>query len=369
MTCGTVRASADETRFILRAELRAADAVVVTYAYELSASGAFVATEWIAEVGNDVALRLSFPKLLEPIDLVARVEARCPPSGPGVPAGLRLRFEPNEQLTALLTRANDAQQISLRACRILFVEDNGFIRDVFDYGMRVFFAARGAYTIDHAESAELAWERLTGSDYDVAIVDYYLPVETGASLIERVRAHAQLAELPIVAVSVGGRDAREASLAAGADVFLDKPLVFRDLFNTLRILGQASTSAAGSSRKTILVFDDSPMTLELTRAALEAAGYDVAVAETLETFEQHRGALDPDLILVDVQMPEAFGDDVVLTLREGHGVRVPILLVSSLEESELATRAERSRAAGYIQKTAGMRELVRRCKEALEASA
>lgn len=368
MTCGTMRASADETRFILRAEVRNGGEVVVTYAYELSPCSAFVATEWIAEVGTSVSLCLSFPRLLEPVELLARVEEQCAPSGPGVPAGLRLSFEPEPRLTELLTRANDASHISLHACRILFVEDNGFIRDVFDYGLRVFFAARGAYRVDHAESAELAWERLTGTNYDVAIVDYYLPLETGASLIERVRANEQLAKLPIVAVSVGGRDAREASLAAGADVFLDKPLVFRDLFNTLRILGQGM-SAPTNTKKTILVFDDSPMTLELTRAALEAAGYSVAIAETLETFEQHRGALDPDLILVDVQMPEAFGDDVVLTLREGHGVRVPILLVSSLEESELATRAERSRAAGYIQKTAGMRELVRRCKEALEASA
>ena len=74
------------------------------------------------------------------------------------------------------------------------------------------------------------------------------------------------------------------------------------------------------------------------------------------------------MILVDVQMPEAFGDDVVLALREGHGVRVPILLVSSLEESELASRTERARAAGYIQKKVGIGELVRRCKQVLEAA-
>jgi DNA-binding response OmpR family regulator len=93
----------------------------------------------------------------------------------------------------------------------------------------------------------------------------------------------------------------------------------------------------------------------------------VGIAEDLATFEQQRDSLAPDLILVDVQMPEAFGDDVVLTLREGHGVTVPILLVSSLEEDELASRAQRSRAAGYVRKSEGMKELVRRCKEALEA--
>lgn len=367
MTRGSLRTSADQNRFILRAELRRRDQEIeVSYAFDIKTSSLSVATEMVAEVGDVVSLRLSFPTLLAPIDLAARVESHSPPNGPGVPAALRLQFEPDARLTTLIERAADVR-LAVRACRVLLVEDNGFIRDLFDYGMRVFFEARGPYSLEHAETVEAAWQRLIDASFDVAIVDYYLPHDSGALLIERVRAESRISSLPIVAVSVGGRDARDASLAAGADLFLDKPLVFRDLFSTLRVLA-LSAAAPAPSKKTILVFDDSPMILELTRAALEAAGFCVAVAEDLATFEQHRGALDPDLILVDVQMPEAFGDDVVLTLREGHGVRVPILLVSSLEESELASRTERARAAGYIQKKAGMGELVRRCKEVLEAA-
>lgn len=369
MTRGTLRTNADENRFILRAELSSTDEQVVSYAFDLTPRSAFVATEWTPPIGQELALRLSFPRLLEPIDLVARVADYCAPSGPGAPAGLQLGFEPDPRLTELLELASTPRPFAMPAYRILLVEDNGFIRDIFEYGIRVFFEARGSYKVDHAESAELAWQRLEDTEYDVAIVDYYLPAADGASLIARVRRDDRHASLPVVAVSVGGRDARDASLAAGADLFLDKPVVFRDLFNTLRILSQISVSQAAGEKKTILVFDDSPMVLELTRAALESAGFTVAIAEDLATFERHRGALDPDLILVDVQMPEAFGDDVVLTLREGHGVRVPILLVSSLDESELATRAARARAAGYIQKRAGMGELVRRCKEVLEVAA
>jgi DNA-binding response OmpR family regulator len=367
MSRGTLRTGADENRFILRAELHHGDQPIdVTYAFDIKATSVFVASDAIVDVGSELSLRLSFPKLLEPLDLVARVESHMPPSGPGAPAGMRLEVEPDPRLTALVERACDTR-LPAQACRVLLVEDNGFIRDIFEYGMRVFFEARGAYSLDHAETVEAAWQQLTGASYDVAIVDYYLPADSGALLIERVRADARMADLPIVAVSVGGREARDASLAAGADLFLDKPLVFRDLFNTLRVLA-LSGEAATTSKKTILVFDDSTMILELTRAALEAAGFEVAIAEDLATFEQYRGELDPDLILVDVQMPEAFGDDVVLALREGHGVRVPILLVSSLEESELASRSERARAAGYIQKKVGISELVRRCKEVLEAT-
>lgn len=361
-----MRTRADKSRFILRAELHRENETAISYAFDLTPYSAFVASDWTAEVGSPIELVLSFPRLLEPLRLHARVDEQCAPSGPGAPAGLLVRFDADARLTSLLERAS-ADEAPRAATRILFVEDNGFIRDVFEYGLRVFFEARGGYAVDQAESAEIAWQQLGGTSYDVAIVDHYLPADTGAQLIERMRRDPRLSDLPIVAVSVGGTDAREACLAAGADLFLDKPLVFRDLFNTLRVLAHAAHPKAARKKPTILVFDDSPMVLELTRAALEAAGFTVAIAEDLATFEQHRGSIDPDLILVDVQMPEAFGDDVVMTLREGHGVRIPILLVSSLDESELASRAERARAAGYIPKSAGMGELVRRCKQVLGA--
>jgi DNA-binding response OmpR family regulator len=117
--------------------------------------------------------------------------------------------------------------------------------------------------------------------------------------------------------------------------------------------------------KRILVFDDSPFVLELTQVALERAGYSVAVALNLDAFERARAAEEPDLILVDVQMPEAFGDDVASTLRGARGVRAPILLVSNLEDRELERRAIEAEVDGWISKKAGLQELVRRVKELL----
>ena len=272
----SLRANADDNRFVLRAELRCEGETVVSYAFDVTPSSAFVATEWSGRTGNPIALRLSFPRLLEPVELAAVIAEQCDPSGPGAPAGLRLSFEPDDRLSALLARAADENSAIAGSCRILFVEDNHFIRDVFDYGLRVFFEARGAYTVHHAESVDDAWQQLASGAYDVAIVDYYLTAGTGANLIERVRADQRIAHLPIVAVSVGGRDARDASLAAGADLFLDKPLAFRDLFNTLRILNLSPIPTPLHAKKRVLVFDDSPMVLEVTRAALESAGFAAA---------------------------------------------------------------------------------------------
>jgi CheY-like chemotaxis protein len=57
-----------------------------------------------------------------------------------------------------------------------------------------------------------------------------------------MRSEPRLAEMPVVAMSVGGSEARAATLAAGADLFLDKPLVLKDLFSTLERLNSHGAS-------------------------------------------------------------------------------------------------------------------------------
>lgn len=115
----------------------------------------------------------------------------------------------------------------------------------------------------------------------------------------------------------------------------------------------------------VLIIDDSPLVLELTRSALVDEGYDVSVATTLDEFEALRIAAPPDLILVDVQMPEAFGDDLAALLRGAYGVEVPIFLLSSLGDDELAVRAAAANATGFISKRSGLDKLVARVHEAV----
>jgi two-component system sensor histidine kinase and response regulator WspE len=108
---------------------------------------------------------------------------------------------------------------------------------MFSYGIRKYFRGRPGYvTVDHASDGAAAWQMLASASYDLAIVDYYLPVLDGAQLVQRMRSEPRLQSVPIVAISVGGSEAREATLAAGADLFLDKPLVLKDLFATLERL-------------------------------------------------------------------------------------------------------------------------------------
>jgi DNA-binding response OmpR family regulator len=122
------------------------------------------------------------------------------------------------------------------------------------------------------------------------------------------------------------------------------------------------------SRKKILIFDDSAIVLDVTRFALERAGYDVVVANCLQELEEEQARFNPDLLLIDIQTPEAMGDDVAVVLRAARGIEAPIFLYSGLDEGELARRAEEADLEGYICKWIGIERVVERVKDILRES-
>jgi CheY-like chemotaxis protein len=236
-------------RLILRAELTIRGETIVTRTRELSADEIVLPTSSIPPLGTPVTLRLSFPGLVEAFELSGEVTAHHASDGPGeAPAltiGIRDCAELSRERFARLLAPQDASVPSTSGFHILIVEDNGMIRDMFAYGVHKYFKTHGSVKVDVAPDGAAAWELLAGARYDLAIVDYYLPIVNGAQLIERIRGDERFVRLPVVAISIGGEDARSASIQAGADLFLDKPVVLRDLFATLdRLALQKEHSAS-----------------------------------------------------------------------------------------------------------------------------
>jgi CheY-like chemotaxis protein len=232
-------------RVVLRAEIESPKGGVVTNTTSLSESSALLASELVVEVGTEVKFQLSFPGLLEPRSYTGRVVQVHAADGYGMSRSIEVGFtfrgdEERQSIADLVERVREsgvfraASPATRHDYRVLLVEDNELIRDMFAYGVDKYFRTNASsVVVDLADDAEGAWEMLRASTYDLAIVDYYLPQSTGAQLVTRMRRDASLHGVPVVAISVGGAAAREASLEAGADLFLDKPIVLRDLFTTL----------------------------------------------------------------------------------------------------------------------------------------
>lgn len=111
--------------------------------------------------------------------------------------------------------------------------------------------------------------------------------------------------------------------------------------------------------KRILLIDDSPVIQAAASHALTEVGFEVSTRSTFD--ELMSQPIDGfDLILMDVQMPELYGDDVAMVLRSERGVLTPIYLFSTLDASDLAERAAAARVDGYISKSLGMEHVLER---------
>jgi DNA-binding response OmpR family regulator len=116
-------------------------------------------------------------------------------------------------------------------------------------------------------------------------------------------------------------------------------------------------------RELILVVDDEPRMTKFIRMNLELEGYRVIEAHNgLEALEKARTDL-PDLIVLDVMMPELNGFDTLEMLREVSSVPVIMLTVRADEEDKV--RGLELGADDYVTKPFGAREFVSRVKAVL----
>lgn len=239
-----VAPGSDLRRVFLRAELRVAGRELIAHTREISRQGAVVFGDNVASVGDLVLLKLSLPRHVAPLSFQGRVVGLGGSGQPGDPGTVTIAFDTHNEaatrgLDELFRRLDEETASSSvgGSYRVLVVDDNEMMRDLFAYGVRKYFRRQATQVIvDGAADGLAAWRMLQTVSYDLAVVDCYLPVLDGARLVERIRSQPELAELLIVGVSGGGRDAADAMLTAGVDLFLDKPIVLRDVFSTLESL-------------------------------------------------------------------------------------------------------------------------------------
>ena len=119
---------------------------------------------------------------------------------------------------------------------------------------------------------------------------------------------------------------------------------------------------------TVLVIDDEPDVLLLCRVNLEHAGHRV-----LEASDGNEGLAEavserPDAILLDVMLPEVDGFEVLTTLRSGHLVEVPVVLLTARARWEDQVKGWQAGAADYVIKPFSPASLVDAVERALRSS-
>lgn len=123
---------------------------------------------------------------------------------------------------------------------------------------------------------------------------------------------------------------------------------------------------AETSSPTILVADDEPVNRALLQRRLEREGYRVLTARNGSEAVRQVKEVHPDLVIMDVMMPEMDGMDACRLLKESEATRdIPIIFLSARDETEIKVNGLSLGADDYISKPFEAEELIARVHVAI----
>jgi CheY-like chemotaxis protein len=204
----------------------------------------------------------------------------------------------------------------------LVVDDDDKAADL----IRLLLEAEGMRVV-RAASAEDAMRMAPQQALSLITLAIELPGMNGWDFLEKIRKLPKLGSVPVVVVAA--QDCGEMALSRGAAAVLQKP-VSRDQLREL--LDDLGLNPAAERTHTVLIVDDDPKAVEVIAAFLEGPAYHTVRAYGGRQAISLARQLHPDLILLDLMMPEVSGFDVVAELGRSPGTAdIPILVVTAKE--------------------------------------
>jgi CheY-like chemotaxis protein len=221
---------------------------------------------------------------------------------------------------------------------VLVIDDDPAVRDLVQRyltkeGFRVETAANGT------EGLQLARQIRP----DAITLDVLMPDTNGWSVLSAFKADPDLADIPVVVMTIV--DDKNRGFALGAADYLTKPIDYQRLTHLLQKF-QPNRPADTLETCRVLVIEDDADIRQMFRRMLEREHCQVAEAENgrvgLQALSQQR----PDLILLDLMMPEMDGFQFIHAVRENPEWRsLPIVVVTALD----LTPADHLRLNGYVE--------------------
>jgi CheY-like chemotaxis protein len=197
------------------------------------------------------------------------------------------------------------------------------------------------FRVLHAASAEDALVLAAQQPLSLITLDIMLPHMDGWELLGRLKQVPELRRIPVVIISIVAD--RNRGFALGAAAVVQKPTSRQELYESLVDLGLFPVSQGRTL--TVLVVDDDPKAVELMAVRLLGLASTVLRAYGgREAIEAARRVL-PDLIVLDLMMPEVSGFDVVEALQHHPDTaRIPIMVFTA----KPITAEDRTRLNGYV---------------------
>jgi signal transduction histidine kinase/CheY-like chemotaxis protein len=217
---------------------------------------------------------------------------------------------------------------------VLVVDDDKATRELISRGLQ-----REGFRTMAAGSGDEAIHLARQERPDAISLDVLMPGMDGWTVLRALKGDPLTAAIPVVMVSM--LDDRDIGYALGAADYLTKPIDREKLAAALRRFRQ------GPLPRPVLVIEDDPATREVVRRALERDGWIVTEADNGKSGLESLARAVPDLVVLDLMMPEMDGFEFVAELRKTEaGRRIPVVVVTAKE----ITAEDRERLDGQVRR-------------------
>ena len=219
---------------------------------------------------------------------------------------------------------------------------------------------------------------------DVVVLDILLPDASGWDILAALKTEERTKEIPVMVVSV--IDEREKAMASGATACLLKPIKRTELYDVLRHvaaqkemaksieLAEETTAVSASTvneknngdtavkpkKKTrVLLAEDNEHNITTFSSYLHAKGFDVTIVRNGVEAVAHAKSELPNIIIMDIQMPQMNGLDAIRHIREEEATRnIPIIAVTALAMPGDEEACMKAGANAYLSKPVSLVGLV-----------
>ena len=215
---------------------------------------------------------------------------------------------------------------------VLVIDDDPRARDLMRRTLQ-----RDGFRVEGASGGEEGLRQARQLRPDVITLDVMMPGMDGWDVLSALKSDPELAEIPVVMVTIV--DDKNLGYALGASDYLTKPIDRKRLASVLVKFAKTCTDCRA------LVIDDDESIRRMVRQVLEENGWTVAEAQNGRIGLDRVAEQKPDLIFLDLLMPEVDGFGFARELRSHESWRtIPILVITAKD----LTEDERLRLNGHV---------------------
>ncbi|KKO18209.1 MAG: response regulator [Candidatus Brocadia sp.] len=231
---------------------------------------------------------------------------------------------------------------------VLVVEDDRMAADLL-----TLYLTNGGYRVIIATDGEEAIKKAKEYQPFLITLDIMLPKKDGWDVLSELKNSQDIANIPVIIISMV--DNKDLGFSLGAVEYLMKPIDRLKLIETVNSCIPAKKDK-GKPMK-ILVVDDDEKAVKYMSSVLESAGFDVLRAYSGEAGINLAINSSPDLMILDLMMPEVSGFDVVEKLRVHPTAKgIPIIICSAKDITPEDKKILNGHILAIVQKSSHTKE-------------